>query len=61
MQRLHFLGMFVFSVGLIGLTLACQPQVPPDTRAADAQAIRQTFAGCVKAAQAKDIEALLSC
>ncbi len=43
------------------LLLACQPQAPPDTRAADEQAIRDTYAECLKASQAKDLERVLSC
>ncbi|MFQ5818171.1 MAG: YybH family protein, partial [Terriglobia bacterium] len=42
------------------LTLACQPQAPPDTRAADARAIRAAEAEAVKALDAKDVEGYLN-
>ncbi|MFQ5927561.1 MAG: YybH family protein [Terriglobia bacterium] len=60
MQRLRFLGMFVFSIGLIGLTLACQPQAQPDTRAADEQAIRQALTEAWNAVAAKDVDKFIS-
>ncbi|MFQ5927047.1 MAG: YybH family protein [Terriglobia bacterium] len=45
--------------GLVGLGVACQPQ-PPDTRAADEQAIREADSKWSKATGAKDIEGFLS-
>jgi uncharacterized protein (TIGR02246 family) len=45
---------------MIGLTVACQPAAPPDTRAADAEAIRSAATGFTQGADAKDIESWLS-
>jgi uncharacterized protein (TIGR02246 family) len=61
MRRLYLGSILVLSLGLVGLTLACRPQAPPDTRAADEQAIRTADAACLQAAQAKDLERLVAC
>lgn len=59
MKRFRFLGILVFSIGLVGLTLACRREAP-DTRAADEQAIRAAGAEWKQAANAEDMERLLS-
>jgi len=53
-------AILVFSLVMIGLTLACQqppPPSPPDTRAADERAVREADAAWSKVAAAKDVEA----
>lgn len=55
MGRAYIAGILLASVGLMGLTSACQRQAP-DTRAADEQAVRAADADSLKAAQAKDCE-----
>ncbi len=47
-------------VGLLVATTACQKAQPPDTRAADEQAIRAATVEWDKASQAKDLEKFLS-
>lgn len=60
MQRLYSVGILVFALGLVGFGVACQPQAPPDTRAADEQAIRNMSQEWLKAAQAKDVEGMVA-
>ena len=55
-SRLAFAG----CLALLSFTLACQPQAPPDTRAADESAVRDLDAQWSKAAAAKDAEGAAS-
>ncbi|HJY86819.1 MAG TPA: SgcJ/EcaC family oxidoreductase [Candidatus Acidoferrales bacterium] len=48
-------------IGLFSFAVACQRQAAVDTRAADERAIRTADAACLRAAQAKDTEGVLSC
>ena len=60
MRRLYLMAILVFSFVMNGLALACQqvpPPSPPDTRAADEQAIREASAASSMAFAAKDLEA----
>jgi uncharacterized protein (TIGR02246 family) len=54
-------GVWLLVIGLFLLAVACQRQAPVDTPAADERAIRTADATCLKAAQAKDTEGVLSC
>src|SRR5712692_1337154 len=54
-------GLCLLVIGVFFLAVACQQQPPVDTRAADERAIRTADAACLKAAQAKDVEGVLSC
>ncbi len=55
MRRDRWVSFLVFSFGLVVFTQACQQQqAPPDTRAADEQAIRAVDDATKRAAQAKD-------
>jgi|SRR5579862_1216810 len=47
---------FAGCLALLSFTLACQPQAPPDTRAADESAVRDLDAQFSKAASAKDAD-----
>ena len=47
-------------VGLLTASTACQKAQPPDTRAADEQAIRAAVADWSKAAEAKDLNKFVS-
>src|SRR5579859_5653356 len=51
---------FAGCLALLGFTLACQPQAPPDTRAADESAVRDVDAQWSRAAAAKDVESIVS-
>ena len=51
---------FAGCLALLSFTLACQPQAPPDTRAADESAVRDLDAQWSKAAAAKDAESAVS-
>jgi uncharacterized protein (TIGR02246 family) len=55
-SRLVFSG----CLALLSLTLACRPQAPPDTRAADESALKDLDAQWSKAAAAKDLESTVS-
>ena len=52
--------LWLLVVGLFFLPAACERH-PLDTRAADERALRTADAACLKAAQAKDNEGVLSC
>jgi uncharacterized protein (TIGR02246 family) len=54
-------GLFLLVIGLFFLAVGCQRQAPVDTRAADERAIRTADAACLKAAQARETEGMLSC
>ncbi len=60
MRRPQQLWLFVCSFVVMGLTMACQPAPPPDTRVADAEAIRASDGALAKAAGEKDIDAFLA-
>ena len=63
MRRLFSSATLVLSLLLLGFSVACQqaaPPAPPDTRAADAQAVRAADEAWSKAAAAKDLEGCLS-
>jgi uncharacterized protein (TIGR02246 family) len=63
MRRLYVMTVLVFSLVMMGLTVACQqaaPPSPPDTRAADERAVRDADAAGSKAAAAKDLEGYLA-
>jgi ketosteroid isomerase-like protein len=47
-------------VALLVLTVSCTPPAPPDTRAADEAAIRATDEAWSKAAEARDLNAVVS-
>ena len=47
-------------IGLLTFALACQPQTPPDTKAADESALREWDAQWSKAAAAKDVDKTVS-
>jgi uncharacterized protein (TIGR02246 family) len=53
---------FVFAgcIALLTFTSACQPQAPPDTRAADESALRKLDDDWSKAAAAKDVDKTVS-
>ena len=62
MRGLYLRAIRVFSLLIIGLTMACQqaaPPSPPDTRAADESAVREADAAYSKAFEAKDVEAVV--
>lgn len=54
-------GLCLLVIGLFLFAVACQREAAVDTRAADERAIRTADAACLKAAQAKDTEGVLSC
>ncbi len=60
MRRVHFLGILLLLVGLIGFVLGCRRQPLADTRAADERAIHDVDAELLRATNAKDLERLLS-
>ena len=62
-KRNPWVAFLVFSLGLAALTLACREKeapLPPDTRAEDERALRDSDAQWSKAAGAKDVEGFVS-
>src|SRR2546422_4533689 len=62
-KRNPWVAFLVFSLGLAALTLACREKeapLPPDTRAEDERALRDSDAQWSKAADAKDVERFVS-
>ncbi len=62
-KRNPWVAFLVFSLGLAALTLACREKeapLPPDTRAEDERALRDSDAQWSKAAGAKDVERFVS-
>ena len=60
MLRVHMAGILVITVALLGIAPACQQQPRTETRLKEEGTLRNAYAEALKAAQAKDVERVLS-